>query len=118
MLRCSGDVDFKGDGQLHGIISPQSMFVRQLRRCGHYFGREIENAQVMFEVMLETHDSGCGIGRRDQQALAFASDCGNYFDVRNSRDVDAIKNGSVKKVLGLLEDLAKDKPEDYAKFLG
>lgn len=36
--------------------------------------------------------------------------------LQDSRDVDAIKNGSVKKVLGLLEDLAKDKPEDYAKF--
>ena len=36
--------------------------------------------------------------------------------LQDSRDVDAIKNGSVKKVLGLLEDIAKDKPEDYAKF--
>jgi molecular chaperone HtpG len=36
--------------------------------------------------------------------------------LQDSRDVDAIKNGSVKKVLGLLEDLAKDKPDDYAKF--
>ena len=36
--------------------------------------------------------------------------------LQDSRDVDAIKNGSVKKVLGLLEDLAADKPEDYAKF--
>jgi len=36
--------------------------------------------------------------------------------LQDSRDVDAIKNGSIKKVLGLLEDLAKDKPEDYAKF--
>jgi len=36
--------------------------------------------------------------------------------LQDSRDVDAIKNGSVKKVLGLLEDLAKDKPEEYAKF--
>jgi molecular chaperone HtpG len=36
--------------------------------------------------------------------------------LQDSRDVDAIKNGSVKKVLGLLEDMAKDKPEDYAKF--
>ncbi len=36
--------------------------------------------------------------------------------LQDSRDVEAIKNGSVKKVLGLLEDLAKDKPEDYAKF--
>lgn len=36
--------------------------------------------------------------------------------LQDSRDVDAIKNGSVKKVLSLLEDLAKDKPEDYVKF--
>jgi len=36
--------------------------------------------------------------------------------LQDSRDVDAIKNGSVKKVLGLLEDLAKDKPEEYTKF--
>ena len=36
--------------------------------------------------------------------------------LQDSRDVDAIKNGSVKKVLGLLEDLAKDKPDDYTKF--
>lgn len=36
--------------------------------------------------------------------------------LQDTRDVEAIKNGSVKKVLGLLEDLAKVKPEDYAKF--
>ena len=36
--------------------------------------------------------------------------------LQDSRDVDAIKNGSVKKVLGLLEDIAKDKPDDYVKF--
>jgi molecular chaperone HtpG len=41
--------------------------------------------------------------------------------LQDSRDVDAIKNGSVKKVLGLLEDLAlkkndKGEAEDYAKF--
>jgi molecular chaperone HtpG len=36
--------------------------------------------------------------------------------LQDSRDVEAIKNGSVKKVLGLLEDMAKDKPDDYAKF--
>ena len=36
--------------------------------------------------------------------------------LQDSRDVDAIKNGSVKKVLSLLEDLATDKPEEYAKF--
>ncbi len=36
--------------------------------------------------------------------------------LQDSRDVEAIKNGSVKKVLGLLEDLAKNKPEQYATF--
>ena len=36
--------------------------------------------------------------------------------LQDSRDVEAIKNGSVKKVLGLLEDMSKDKPEDYTKF--
>jgi molecular chaperone HtpG len=36
--------------------------------------------------------------------------------LQDSRDVEAIKNGSVKKVLGLLEDLAENKPEEYAKF--
>jgi len=36
--------------------------------------------------------------------------------LQDSRDVEAIKNGSVRNVLGLLEDMAKDKPEDYAKF--
>ena len=41
--------------------------------------------------------------------------------LQDSRDVEAIKNGSVKKVLGLLEDLAQKKnekgeAEDYAKF--
>ena len=36
--------------------------------------------------------------------------------LQDSRDVDAIKNGSVKKVLGLLEEMATDKPDDYAKF--
>lgn len=33
-----------------------------------------------------------------------------------SRDIDAIKNGSVKKVLGLLEDLAENQPEKYVEF--
>ena len=33
-----------------------------------------------------------------------------------SRDIDAIKAGSVKKVLGLLEDLAENQPEKYATF--
>lgn len=36
--------------------------------------------------------------------------------LQHSRDVDAIKAGSTKKVLGMLEDMAKNKPEDYAKF--
>ena len=36
--------------------------------------------------------------------------------LQSSRDVDAIKAGSTKKVLSILEDMAKDKPEDYAKF--
>lgn len=36
--------------------------------------------------------------------------------LQDSRDVEAIKNGSVKKVLGLLEDIAKNKPEEYATF--
>jgi molecular chaperone HtpG len=36
--------------------------------------------------------------------------------LQDSRDVEAIKNGSVKKVLGLLEDLAQNKPEQYATF--
>ena len=41
--------------------------------------------------------------------------------LQDSRDVDAIKAGSVKKVLGMLEDLAERKneegeAEDYAKF--
>lgn len=36
--------------------------------------------------------------------------------LQDSRDVEAIKNGSVKKVLGLLEDLAENKPEQYATF--
>ena len=36
--------------------------------------------------------------------------------LQNSRDIDAIKNGSVKKVLGLLEDLAETQPEKYVEF--
>ncbi|TXH76013.1 molecular chaperone HtpG [Thiobacillus sp.] len=36
--------------------------------------------------------------------------------LQSSRDIDAIKNGSVKKVLGLLEDMAENQPEQYAKF--
>ncbi|MDP1927718.1 MAG: molecular chaperone HtpG [Thiobacillus sp.] len=36
--------------------------------------------------------------------------------LQSSRDIDAIKAGSVKKVLGLLEDLAENQPEKYAAF--
>jgi len=36
--------------------------------------------------------------------------------LQSSRDIDAIKNGSVKKVLGLLEDLAENQPEKYTEF--
>jgi molecular chaperone HtpG len=36
--------------------------------------------------------------------------------LQNSRDIDAIKAGSVKKVLGLLEDLAENQPEKYVGF--
>jgi len=36
--------------------------------------------------------------------------------LQSSRDIDAIKAGSVKKVLGLLEDLANNEPEKYADF--
>ena len=36
--------------------------------------------------------------------------------LQHSKDIDAIKAGSVKKVLGLLEDLAENRPEEYQKF--
>lgn len=36
--------------------------------------------------------------------------------LQHSKDIDTIKAGSVKKVLGLLEDLAENKPEEYSKF--
>jgi len=36
--------------------------------------------------------------------------------LQHSRDIDAIKAGSVKKVLGLLEDLAENQLEKYAKL--
>lgn len=36
--------------------------------------------------------------------------------LQHSKDIDSIKAGSVKKVLGLLEDIAENKPEDYSKF--
>jgi len=36
--------------------------------------------------------------------------------LQESRDVKAIREGCTKKVLGMLEDLATNKPEDYTKF--
>ena len=36
--------------------------------------------------------------------------------LQSSRDIDAIKAGSMKKVLGLLEDLAENQPEKYVAF--
>ncbi|MBK8015639.1 MAG: molecular chaperone HtpG [Betaproteobacteria bacterium] len=36
--------------------------------------------------------------------------------LQQSRDVEAIRNGSVKKVLGLLDDLAENDKEKYARF--
>jgi len=36
--------------------------------------------------------------------------------LQSSRDIDAIKAGSVKKVLGLLDDLAEKQPEKYVAF--
>lgn len=36
--------------------------------------------------------------------------------LQSSREIDAIKAGSVKKVLGLLEDMAENEPEKYAGF--
>ncbi len=36
--------------------------------------------------------------------------------LQSSRDIDAIKAGSVKKVLGMLEDMAANQPEQYATF--
>ncbi len=36
--------------------------------------------------------------------------------LQSSKDIDAIKSGSVKKVLGMLEDLAVNQPEQYAGF--
>ncbi|MFN3544394.1 MAG: molecular chaperone HtpG [Thiobacillus sp.] len=36
--------------------------------------------------------------------------------LQSSKDIDAIKNGSVKKVLGMLEDLATNQPEQYVAF--
>ncbi len=36
--------------------------------------------------------------------------------LQSSKDIDAIRAGSVKKVLGMLEDLATNQPEQYAAF--
>ncbi len=36
--------------------------------------------------------------------------------LQESRDIKAIREGSTKRILGLLEDLAKDRPNDYAAF--
>jgi len=36
--------------------------------------------------------------------------------LQESRDVKAIREGSTRRVLGMLEDLAENRPEDYAKF--
>ena len=36
--------------------------------------------------------------------------------LQESRDIEAIRGGSVKKVLGMLEDLAQNQPEKYAAF--
>lgn len=36
--------------------------------------------------------------------------------LQHSKDIDAIKAASVKKVLGLLEDLAENKPDQYQAF--
>lgn len=36
--------------------------------------------------------------------------------LQHSKDIDAIRAGCVKKVLGLLEDLAENEPEKYATF--
>ncbi|MBN1379161.1 MAG: molecular chaperone HtpG [Gammaproteobacteria bacterium] len=36
--------------------------------------------------------------------------------LQSNKLIDSIRSGSVKKILGLLETMAKDKPEDYKKF--
>ncbi|WP_018233969.1 molecular chaperone HtpG [Thioalkalivibrio thiocyanodenitrificans] len=36
--------------------------------------------------------------------------------LQNNRLIDGMRAGSVKKVLGLLEEMAKDRPEDYQAF--
>lgn len=36
--------------------------------------------------------------------------------LQHSKDIEAIKSGSVKKVLSMLEEMAEDQPEQYQKF--
>ena len=36
--------------------------------------------------------------------------------LQQNRFIDTIKTGSVKKILGLLENMAKDEPDKYAEF--
>ncbi len=36
--------------------------------------------------------------------------------LQSSRDIDAIRSGSTKKILGLLEDIAKNEPEKYLEL--
>ena len=38
--------------------------------------------------------------------------------LQESKDIEAIRAGCTKKVLGLLEDIAENRKEDYAKFWG
>ncbi|CAG0960182.1 molecular chaperone HtpG [Planctomycetaceae bacterium] len=38
--------------------------------------------------------------------------------LQESKDIEAIRSGCTKKVLGLLEDLSKNDPEKYTKFWG
>ncbi|MEW5757063.1 MAG: molecular chaperone HtpG [Pseudomonadota bacterium] len=38
--------------------------------------------------------------------------------LQHNKIIDSMRSGSVKKVLGLLETIAKDEPEKYAKFWG
>jgi molecular chaperone HtpG len=36
--------------------------------------------------------------------------------LQSSKDIDAIRSGATKKILSLLEDMAKNEPENYTKF--
>ncbi|MCR4304919.1 MAG: molecular chaperone HtpG [Gallionella sp.] len=38
--------------------------------------------------------------------------------LQESKDIEAIRSGCTKKVLGLLEDMARNEPEKYTKFWG